>query len=130
MTDFPDGILYSPDHTWVRVEDGEGTVGITSFAQDQLGEVVFIELPEPGRSVTRGEPFGVIESVKVVQDLLAPAGGEVLARNEAVVDNPALVNDSPYGDGWMVRLRLNDPSEIEGLLDAAGYRSSLGTEAQ
>ncbi len=129
MTDFPDGLRYSVDHTWLRVEDGEGTVGVTSFAQDQLGEVVFIELPGPGTPVTRGEPFGVIESVKVVQDLLAPAGGEVLARNDAIVDNPALVNDSPYGEGWMVRLRLSDPSDLEGLLDAAGYRSSLGTEA-
>lgn len=126
MTDFPEDIRYGPDHTWVRVEDGEATVGVTAFAQEQLGEVVFLELPEPGTAVTRGDPFGVIESVKVVQDLIAPATGEVTARNDAVVDNPALVNDSPYDDGWMVRMRLNDPSEVEDLLDAEGYRSSLG----
>lgn len=127
MTDFPEDLRYSPEHTWVRVQDGEATVGITSFAQEQLGEVVFIELPEPGTAVSGGQPFGVIESVKVVQDLIAPAPGEVTARNDAVVDNPALVNDSPYDEGWMIRLRLSDASGVEGLLDAAAYRASLGT---
>ncbi len=109
----------------MRIEGDEGTVGLTDFAQDQLGEVVYVELPEVGKDVTSGEPFGIIESVKAVSDLHVPLGGEVTARNDALLDTPELVNSSPYGEGWMLTIRLSDPAEADSLLSAADYRAGL-----
>ena len=120
----PENLRYTPDHEWIRIEDGVGTMGITEFAQDQLGDVVFLELPNIGKTVSRGEAFGVIESVKAVYDLFAPASGEVVGRNEAILDAPETVNQSPYDEGWMIRIRLADVAEVEGLMDAAAYRAA------
>ena len=117
----PDGLLYSHADLWVRVAGEIVTLGVTDFAQDQLGEVVYLELPEPAATVRAGEPFGVIESVKAVSDLEAPVSGEVTAVNVALVDAPERVNEAPYGEGWMIELRLSDRGELEGLLDAGEY---------
>jgi glycine cleavage system H protein len=125
---FPDHLLYTTEDEWLRREDGEATVGITDYAQDQLGDVVYLELPEAGRQVTKGEPFGIIESVKAVSDLYCPVSGEVLARNERLVESPELVNSSPYDDGWMIRIRLRDPSQLDGLLSAEAYQARLPQE--
>jgi glycine cleavage system H protein len=124
--DIPETLRYTADHEWLRVEAGEGEVGITAYATDELGDVVFVELPDLGRRLGRDEAFGVIESVKTASDLLAPLAGEVIAVNEALRDAPELVNSEPYGEGWMVRLRLDDPAAADGLMDAAAYRASLG----
>jgi glycine cleavage system H protein len=126
--EFPDDLLYTVEDAWLRIEGDEGTVGITDFAQEQLGEVVYVELPEVGKDLTGGEPFGIIESVKAVSDLHLPLGGEVTARNDALLDTPELVNSSPYGDGWMLTIRLSDPAEADGLLSAANYRAGLPEE--
>jgi glycine cleavage system H protein len=122
---FPEDLRYTSDHEWIRSADGEGAVGITEFAQDQLGDVVFVELPPLGRVVGKGEAFGIIESVKAVYDLFAPVSGEVVARNEGILDRPEKVNQDPYGDGWMIRLRLTNPSELDELMDAASYQATL-----
>jgi glycine cleavage system H protein len=124
--DIPETLRYSEDHEWLRIEDGEGVVGITAHAADELGDVVFVELPEVGRKLAKGETFGVIESVKTASDLFAPIAGEVVAVNAALGDEPELVNSEPYAGGWMVRLRLDDPAAAEGLLDAAAYSESIG----
>ncbi len=124
--DIPETLRYSEDHEWLRIEDGEGVVGITAHAADELGDVVFVELPEVGRKLAKGETFGVIESVKTASDLFAPVAGEVVAVNDALGDEPELVNSEPYAGGWMVRLRLDDPAAAEGLLDAAAYSESIG----
>ena len=123
--EFPDDLLYTVEDAWLRIEGNEGTVGITDFAQDQLGEVVYVELPDVGKDLTRGEPFGIIESVKAVSDLHIPLEGEVTARNDALLDRPELVNSSPYGEGWMLTIRLSDPAEADGLLSAPDYRAGL-----
>jgi glycine cleavage system H protein len=106
----PDDLRYTADHEWLRVEGDEAVVGITAYAADQLGDVVFVELPATGTALEPAQSFGVIESVKTASDLYAPAGGEVVAINDALGDKPELVNDDPYGDGWMVRIRLSDPA--------------------
>jgi glycine cleavage system H protein len=124
--DVPDTLRYSTDHEWLRAEDGEAVVGITAYAADELGDVVFVELPAVGRSLKAAEAFGVIESVKTASDLYAPVGGEVIAVNEALADDPELVNSAPYDGGWMVRLRLDDPAAVDDLLDAAAYRAQIG----
>lgn len=124
--DTPEDLRYSVDHEWLRVEDGEAVVGITAYAADELGDVVFVELPQVGRILQRAEAFGVIESVKTASDLYAPVAGEVIAVNGALADAPELVNAEPYGGGWMVRLRLDDASVAEALLDAASYREQIG----
>ena len=108
--DVPQSLRYTKDHEWLRTEGDEAVVGITAYAADELGDIVFVELPEVGRSVTRDETFGVIESVKTASDLFAPVAGEVLAVNEALADAPELVNSEPYEGGWMLRLRLEDPA--------------------
>lgn len=118
----PDDLRYTADHEWVRTT-GEGTVriGITDFAQDSLGDIVFVQLPEPGTAVKSGDVLGEIESTKSVSDLFAPLDGTVTARNDALDGEPELVNSDAYGDGWMVELTLDDPSVVDGLLDAAAY---------
>jgi len=118
----PEELRYTKDHEWIRLEGGRGTVGITDFAQDSLGDVVFVELPAVGRKVSQSQTFGVIESVKTASDLFSPAAGEVIAINEALADKPELVNDDPYGEGWMVRLRLDNASATNELRDAKSYR--------
>jgi glycine cleavage system H protein len=117
----PNDLRYTKDHEWVRVEGDEATVGITDYAAGQLGDIVFVELPEPGRTLDQFATFGVVESVKAVSDLFAPVSGEVIAGNDELAGSPELVNGDPFGKGWMVRLRLNDPKELEELLDAAAY---------
>ena len=123
--EFPDELLYTADDEWIRVDGDEVTVGISDFAQDQLGDIVYIELPEVGSTFARGDPFGIIESVKAVSDLYTPVGGEVTARNDALVEAPELINSSPYGDGWMITLRLADPAQLDKLLSTADYRQRV-----
>jgi glycine cleavage system H protein len=117
----PADLRYTKDHEWVRVDGDEATVGITDYATNQLGDIVFVELPDVGRQLSQFATFGVVESVKAVSDLFAPVSGEVGAANDALASAPELVNSDPYGDGWMLKLRLADPSEVDGLLDAAAY---------
>lgn len=124
--DVPSDLRYSDDHEWLRREDGEGLVGITRYAADELGDVVFVELPAVGRTLARGETFGVIESVKTASDLYSPVSGEIIEVNAALAGAPQLVNDEPYGGGWLIRLRLADPSESELLRDADGYQALIG----
>jgi glycine cleavage system H protein len=123
----PNELHYTKDHEWVRVDGDEATVGITEYAAGQLGDIVFVELPDPGRTLAQFATFGVVESVKAVSDLFAPVSGEVVAGNDALLGAPELVNGDPYGDGWMIRLRLANPSEVDGLLDATAY-DALTTE--
>jgi glycine cleavage system H protein len=117
----PSDLRYTKDHEWVRVDGDEATVGITEYAAGQLGDIVFVELPESGRSVAQFAAFGVVESVKAVSDLFSPLTGEVTAANDALAGSPELVNSDPYGEGWMVRIRFSAPDEPDGLLDAAAY---------
>lgn len=118
---FPDELLYTKEHEWVRVEDSEAVVGVTDYAQQQLGDVVYVELPEPGTEVVKGDTFGVVESVKAVSDLYCPLSGTVTAINEALVDKPELVNQEPYDSGWMIKIELRDEAELDGLLSAREY---------
>ena len=117
----PTDLRYTKDHEWVRVDGDEATIGITEYAAGELGDIVFVELPDPGRTLAQHATFGVVESVKAVSDLFAPVSGEVAATNDALAGAPELVNGEPYGGGWMIRIRLADPSEADGLLDAAAY---------
>ncbi len=119
MSENPRDLKYSKEHEWLRQEGNTGVVGITLFAQDQLGDVVFVELPEVGRVLKAGEQFGVVESVKTVSDLYSPANGKVIAVNETLADKPEVVNSDPYGEGWMVKLEIE--SVDPGLMDAAAY---------
>jgi len=118
---FPEDLRYTAEHEWARLEDGMVTVGITGYATDQLGDVVFVELPPVGRKLEALKPFGVVEAVKTVSDLYAPVAGEVVAVNEALVDNPALVNQAPYGEGWMVRLKPEDAGAVQQLMSREDY---------
>jgi len=127
--EFPDEVKYTEQHEWARVEGNVVRVGITDFAQDALGDVVYVDVPEVGTEVQANEPFGEVESTKSVSDVYAPVTGRVVERNAELADSPQLVNDSPYGDGWMIAIEPADPSEMEGLLDAAGYRSFTEREA-
>jgi len=126
---YPQDLLYHPEHDWARVEDGEATFGITWFAQDQLGEVVFFDPPEVGRTIAANESYSEVESVKAVSDVIAPLSGEVSAVNGALADTPEKINDDPYGEGWLVRVRLSDPSEADALLDSGAYRQRLAAES-
>jgi len=117
----PADLRYTKDHEWVRLDGDEATVGITAYAAEQLGDIVFVELPEGGRSLSQFAAFGVVESVKAVSDLFAPVSGEVTTTNDALGGSPELVNSDPYGDGWMIRVRLSEPGEVDELLDAPAY---------
>lgn len=119
----PNDLRYTKDHEWVRVDGDEATVGITDYAAGQLGDIVFVELPDAGRSLDQFATFGVVESVKAVSDLYAPVSGEVIEGNAALAGSPELVNSDPYGDGWMIKVRLRDDAEVDGLLDATAYES-------
>ncbi len=116
-------VYFTEEHEWIRVDGDEATVGITDFAQGQLGDIVFVELPEPGRQVTKGGEAAVVESVKAASDVYAPVDGEVVEPNPALGDDPSLVNSDPEGEGWFFRLRLADPSQLEGLMDADAYKA-------
>ncbi len=123
---YPDGLLYHPEHDWAQVDGDTATFGVTWYAQDQLGEVVFFDPPEVGSEVSAGAEYAEVESVKAVSDVFAPLSGEVTEVNDALKDTPERINDDPYGEGWMVRVRLTDPSEADSLMDANAYKQSLG----
>jgi glycine cleavage system H protein len=125
---YPEDLLYHREHDWARVEGDTATFGITWYAQDQLGEVVFFEPPEVGSEVTKDEPYAEVESVKAVSDVYAPLSGEVIEVNQEAGENPETINDDPYGEGWLVKVRLSDPSEIDDLLDADAYRALLASD--
>ena len=126
--EFPEDLRYTKDHEWLRLEKQEGIVGITDFAQDALGDVVFVELPAVGTVLSQGQTFGVVESNKTVSDLFAPVGGRVVAVNQTLHDQPELVNSDPYGGGWMIRIAPTHGDEVEGLLDATRYRALIASE--
>jgi len=122
---YPEDLLYHPEHDWARVQDGVATFGITWFAQDALGEVVFFEPPATGTAVAKDEPYTEVESVKAVSDVVAPLSGEIVEVNSALADNPETLNEDPYGEGWLVKVKLSDPEEASSLLDAAAYKATL-----
>ena len=122
---YPADLKYHPEHDWARIEDDVATFGITWYGQDQLGEIVFFDAPEVGGTVSKDQAYAEVESVKAVSDVVAPLSGEVLEVNEALGDNPETINEDPYGQGWMVRVRLSNPSEADSLMDAAAYQASL-----
>jgi glycine cleavage system H protein len=119
---YPDDLKYHPEHDWARIEGGEAVLGITWFAQDALGELVHYEPPNEGDTIAKDSAYGEVESVKAVSDVIAPLSGEVLQVNAKVVEEPEAVNDDPYGEGWLIRIRLSEPSEIDSLLDVDAYR--------
>ena len=122
---YPEDLLYHQEHDWARIEDDSATFGITWYAQDALGEVVFFDPPSPGTQVSKDQPYTEIESVKAVSDVFAPLSGEVVSVNDALADKPETVNEDPYGEGWLVKVRLSDPSESESLMDASEYQATL-----
>jgi glycine cleavage system H protein len=124
---YPEDLLYHAEHDWARLENEIATFGITWFAQDALGEVVFADLPEVGATVSQNEPYAEVESVKAVSDVYAPLSGEVAEVNSGLKDNPECINEDPYGEGWLVRVKLTNPDERAQLMDAATYQGSLGT---
>jgi glycine cleavage system H protein len=119
---YPDDLKYHSEHDWARVEDGEAVLGITWFAQDALGELVHFEPPNQGDTIAKDSPYGEVESVKAVSDVIAPLSGEIVEVNSKVVDEPETVNEDPYGDGWLVRIRMTDPAEVDSLLDVDAYK--------
>ena len=123
---YPEDLKYHADHDWARIEGDQATFGITWYAQDALGEVVFFDPPEVGASVSKDDSYAEVESVKAVSDVFAPLSGEIVEVNEALADNPEKVNQDPYGEGWMVKVRLSDPSELDQLMDVNAYRELLG----
>ena len=124
----PPELKYTKEHEWVRVEGDTGTTGITDYAQDQLGDIVFVELPAVGAAISAAQKFGEIESVKAVSELFAPVSGEVTEANDGLADSPESVNDDPYGDGWLVKLRLSDPAELDQLLSVDEYEAFIEAE--
>jgi glycine cleavage system H protein len=123
---FPENLKYTKDHEWIRIESGVGVIGITDYAQGELGDVVFVELPSAGKKLERGQSFGTVEAVKAVSDLYSPVSGEVKEINKAIQDSPEIVNKEPYEGGWMLKVAIDNPKEIEGLLDAAAYKKLVG----
>jgi glycine cleavage system H protein len=122
---YPEDLLYHPEHDWARVDGAEATFGITWYAQDSLGEVVFFDPPAVGTQVTKDAPYTEVESVKAVSDVISPLSGEIVAVNETLADKPETINEDPYGEGWLVKVKLSDPAEQESLLDAAAYEATL-----
>jgi glycine cleavage system H protein len=125
---YPDELKYHHEHDWARVDGDEAVLGVTWFAGDALGELVHFEPPEPGATIAKDTAYGEVESVKAVSDVIAPLSGEVLEVNQKVVDAPETVNEDPYGDGWLIRIRLSDPSEVDALLDVAAYKRFLAEQ--
>jgi len=128
MADYPDSLKYTKEHEWARIAGNRATMGITSFAKDQLGDVVYLELPEVGAQIVRGEPFGVVESTKAVSELFAPVTGKVTKVNKELVDAPEGINDDPYEKGWMIEVELASPQEVSELLSAAQYQELVAQE--
>jgi glycine cleavage system H protein len=126
---YPDDLRYHREHDWARAEGDEATFGVTWYAQDALGEIVFCEPPEVGAEASKDQAYAEIESVKAVSEVYAPLSGEIVAVNDAVADRPELINEDPYGEGWLVRVKLSDPSEVDELMDAAAYRQMLTEES-
>jgi glycine cleavage system H protein len=124
--EYPDGLLYHSEHDWARIDGDTATLGITWFAQDQLGELVFFEAPAVGTQIQKDQSYAEVESVKAVSDVIAPLSGEIIEANEALGETPEKVNEDPYGDGWLVKIRVSDASETESLMDAAAYRQHIG----
>jgi glycine cleavage system H protein len=122
----PEELMYTEEHEWVSFEDDIATIGITDYAQGELGDIVFVELPSVGDSITKGDSFGTIEAVKAVSDLFAPVSGEVIEINDSLSENPEIINESPYDEGWMIRIRISDESEQETLLTAESYSDVIG----
>jgi glycine cleavage system H protein len=125
---YPDELKYHPEHDWARIDGDEATLGITWYAQDALGELVHFEPPAEGAQIAKDTSYGEVESVKAVSEVIAPVSGEVIAVNQQVVDAPETVNEDPYGEGWLVRVRLSDPSEVDSLLDAAAYKDLVAEQ--
>ncbi|TLZ83372.1 MAG: glycine cleavage system protein GcvH [Methanobacteriota archaeon] len=126
MSNVPEGLRYTKDHEWAKIAGKRARIGITDFAQDQLTDVVYVELPPIGKTVRQGEPIGTVESVKAVSEIFAPIGGKVVEVNKALVDKPELVNKDPYGEGWMVVVEATEPPQANALMDAAAYRRHIG----
>jgi glycine cleavage system H protein len=128
--EFPEDLKYSKEHEWVLVEGSTVTIGITDYAQDQLGDIVFVELPAVGDKVSKEDAFGVVESVKAVSDVYAPVSGKVLEVNDDLPENPEMLNEDPYGDGWMIKVEMSDPEEIDDLMTAAEYEQYVAEEKE
>jgi len=128
--EFPKELRYSREHEWVAVEENVATIGITDYAQDQLGDIVYVELPEVGTQVTKDEAFGVVESVKAVSDIYAPVSGTVTEVNVGLPDSPETINEDPYGDAWMIRVEMSDPDELEDLMKATEYKKFVEEEKE
>ena len=125
---YPDELKYHPEHDWARIEGDEATLGVTWFAQDALGELVHYESPAVGSTVAKDESYGEVESVKAVSDIVAPLSGEVLAVNQKAIDEPEIVNDDPYGEGWLIQIRMSDLGEVDALMDAEAYRAHVADQ--
>ncbi|MDH4104244.1 MAG: glycine cleavage system protein GcvH [Thermoleophilia bacterium] len=125
---YPEELKYHPEHDWARIDGDDATLGVTWFAQDALGELVHYEAPVVGSTVAKDESYGEVESVKAVSDIVAPLSGEVLEVNQKAIDEPEIVNDDPYDEGWLIRIRMSDPGEVAGLMDAAAYRVHIADQ--
>jgi len=128
--EFPEDLKYTKEHEWVLIEGGTATVGITDYAQDQLGDIVFVELPAVGDKVSKEDAFGVVESVKAVSDIYAPLSGKVIEVNDDLPDDPEMLNEDPYGDGWIIKIELTDPEEVEDLMTSAEYEQYVAEEKE
>jgi len=128
--EIPEGLKYSKEHEWVLVEGKSATIGITEYAQEELGDIVYVELPEVGEKVVKDDPFGAVESVKAVSDVYAPVSGAVLEVNDVLPDNPETINDDPYGDGWMIRVELSDLDDLKDLMDAEEYAEYVAQQKE
>jgi glycine cleavage system H protein len=126
----PPGLRYSKEHEWVAAEEAVATIGITDHAQEQLGEIVYIELPSVGEKVSKDDPFGVVESVKAVSDIYAPVSGTVLEVNEDLAESPEVVNEDPYGDGWLIKVKVSDPADLDDLMDNEEYEQMIAREKE
>jgi glycine cleavage system H protein len=128
--EFPEGLKFSKEHEWVLVEDKTATIGITEFAQEELGDIVYVELPEVGEKVVKDDPFGAVESVKAVSDVYAPVSGTVLETNDLLPDNPETINDDPYGDGWMIRVEMTDMDDLKDLMSGEEYAEYVAQQKE